>query len=290
VRKPADRRKRILRNCGAKLRKRKIGLALGSGAARGLAHIGVLEVLEKEGIPIDMIAGTSAGALVGALYAQGQDASLIKNLVQDLRWKRLASLVDLALPKTGFISGKKIKDQLEVIFGGDLKFSDLGIPLACVATDIMTGEEIVLDHGSVLEGVRASISIPGIFTVVKLGGRYLVDGGLVNPVPVSVLKKMGADFIIAVNVIPDIRDRARPGGKKGVEDFKEPNVISVIMQSIYIGAHALAKASLEGADVAIQPQVAHIGTTDFRQAQDCIAHGELAARDAILEIKRKLAA
>jgi len=274
------------------LRKKKtrIGLALGSGAARGLAHIGVLEVLEKEGIPIDMIAGTSAGALVGALYAQGKDASLIKNLVQDLSWKRLASMVDLTLPKTGFISGKKIKDQLELIFGGDLKFSDLGIPLACVATDIMTGEEIVLDQGSVLEGVRASISIPGIFTVVKLGGRYLVDGGLVNPVPVSILKKMGANFIIAVNVIPDIRDRTRPGGKKGVEDFKEPNVISVIMQSIYIGAHALTKASLEGADVAIQPQIAHIGHFDFHQVQECIWQGEVATQGSIPEIKRKLAA
>jgi len=140
------------------LQKRKIGLALGTGAARGLAHIGVLEVLETEGIPIDMIAGTSAGAFVGALYAQGKDISLIRNLAIDLRWKRLASLVDLTLPKTGFIGGKRIKDELESIFGGDLKFSDLGIPLACVATDIMTGEEIVLDHGSVLEGVRGSIN------------------------------------------------------------------------------------------------------------------------------------
>jgi len=274
------------------LRKKKtrIGLALGTGAARGLAHIGVLEVLEKEGIPIDMIAGTSAGAFVGALYAQGKDISLIRNLAIDLRWKRLASLVDLTLPKTGFIGGKRIKDELESIFGGDLKFSDLGIPLACVATDIMTGEEIVLDHGSVLEGVRASISIPGIFTVVKLEGRYLVDGGLVNPVPVSILKRMGADFIIAVNVIPDIRDGARPGGKKGVEDFKEPNVISVIMQSIYIGAHALAKASLEGADVAIQPQVADIAYGAFHRASECILRGEVAAQVSIPEIKRKLAA
>ncbi len=288
-----NRRKKILRNCGdersAKLQKRKIGLALGSGAVRGLAHIGVLEVLETEGIPIDMIAGTSTGAAIGALYAQGKSASVIKSTALDLSWRRLASMIDLTLPKTGFISGKRIKHWLELVIGRDIEFSDLGIPLACVATDIMTGEEIVLDHGSVLEGVRASISIPGIFTVVKLEGRYLVDGGLVNPVPVSVLKGMGANFIIAVNVIPDIRDRARPGGKKGVEDFKEPNVISVIMQSIYIGAHALAKASLEGADVAIQPQIAHIGHFDFHQVQECILQGELATQGSIPEIKRKLA-
>jgi len=279
-----------LRNCGAKLRKRKIGLALGSGAARGLAHIGVLEVLGKEGIPVDMITGSSVGAFIGALYAQGKDTSLIRNLVLDLRWQRLVSVIDLTLPKTGFIGGKKIKDQLEFIFGGDLEFSELKIPFACVATDIMTGEEVVLDKGSVLEGIRASISIPGIFSVVKLEGRYLVDGGLVSPVPVDVLKRMGADFIIAVNVIPDIRGRVRSGGKKKVEDFKEPSIISVIIQSIYISAHALAEACLEDADVAIQPQVTHIGWSDFHRAPECILQGELAAQGSIPEIKRKLAA
>ena len=272
------------------MREKKIGLALGSGAARGLAHIGVLEALEKEGIPIDVIAGTSVGAFVGVLYAQGKDASLIKNLVQDLSWKRLASMVDLTLPKTGFIGGKKIKDQLELIFGSDLKFSDLRMPLACVATDIMTGEEVVLDQGSVLEGVRASISVPGIFTVVKWRDRYLVDGGLVNPVPVSVLKRMGADFIIAVNVIPDIRARTRPRNKKQTAAVKEPNIISVIMQSIYIGTHALAKASLEDADVVIQPQVTHIGWGDFHRASECILQGELAAQSVIPVIRRELEA
>jgi len=272
------------------MRKGKVGLALSAGAARGLAHVGVLEVLEREDIPIDMIAGTSAGAAIGALYAQGKDASLIKNLALDLSRKRLVSVVDLTLPKSGFVGGKKIKDWLELIIGGDLKFSDLKIPLACVATDIMTGEEVVIDQGSVLEGVRASISIPGIFTVVKWKGRYLVDGGLVNPVPVSVLKRMGAGFVLAVNVIPDIRDRTRYGGKEGVKAFKEPNIISVIMQSIYIGTYSLSKASLESADVAIQPQVAHIGPTNFGQAQECIELGEAAAKASMPEIKRKLEA
>jgi len=272
------------------LQKRKIGLALGSGAARGLAHIGALEVMEKEGIPIDMIAGTSAGALVGALYAQWKDASMIKKLVLDMSRKRLVSMIDLALSKTGLVGGKKIKDELRLIIGGDLRFSDLKIPLACVATDIMTGDEVVIDQGSVLEGVRASISIPGIFTVVKLGGRYLVDGGLVNPVPVSVLKRMGAGFIIAVNVIPDIRERTHPGGKKGGEALKEPNIISVLMQSIYIGTYSLVRSSMEGADVIIEPQVAHIGHFDFHRAQECILQGSLATRASIPEIKQKLKA
>ena len=272
------------------MQKRKVGLALGSGAARGLAHIGVLDVLEKEGIPIDMIAGTSTGAAVGVLYAQGKDASLVKNLAQELRWKRLASIVDLALPKTGFIGGKKIKDWLGLIIGGDLKFSDLRIPLACVATDIWTGEEVVINQGSVLEGVRASISVPVIFTAVKWEGRYLVDGGLVNPVPVSVLKKMGADFIIAVNVIPHVSARVRKGGKKRVEDFKEPNIFNVATQSIYIGSDLLVRSSLDGADIVIEPKVAHIGYGDFYQAQDCILQGEVATQSSIPEIKRRLKA
>jgi len=269
---------------GGKLQKGKVGLALGTGAARGLAYIGVMEVFEKEGIPIDMIAGTSAGAAIGAVYAQGKDVSLIKDLALDLGWKQLASLVDLALPRTGFIGGKKVKDLLRVVIGGDIKFSDLKIPLACVATDIMTGEEIVINQGSVLEAVRASFSIPVIFTVVKWQGRYLVDGGLVNPVPVSVLKRIGADFIIAVNVIPDISARVQPA-----EDFK-PNIINIIMQSIYIGTYSLVGSSLEGADIVIEPQVTPIGYGDFHRAQECILQGKRAAEDSIPRIKKQLEA
>jgi len=274
----------------SELRGRKVGLALGGGAARGLAHIGVLEVLEKEGIPIDMIAGTSAGAAIGALYAQGKDTSQIKNLALDLSWKRLAPLVDLALPRTGFIRGRKIKDLLRLVIGGDIKFSDLRIPLACVAADIGTGEEVVINHGSVLEGIRASISIPVIFTVVKWKGRYLVDGGLVNPVPVSVLKRMGADFIIAVNVIPDIHDRVRRVGEEGMANFKGPNIINIIMQSMYIGTYLLVRSSLEGADIVIEPEMAGIGVGDFHRARECILQGELAAQNSIPEIKKLLEA
>lgn len=272
------------------MQNRKVGLALGGGAARGLAHIGVLEVLEKEAIPIDIIAGTSAGAVVGALYAQGKDASQMKKLALDLSWKRLAPLVDPSLPKTGLIKGKKIKDLLTLLIGGDIQFSDLKIPFACVATDIETGEKVVIDRGSVPEALRASISIPAIFTVVKWEGRYLVDGGLVDPVPVSVVKQMGADFVIAVNVIPEVAERARRVDKERAKGSKEPNIIQVIMQSIYIGAYVLVRTSVEEADVVIEPQVAHIGAGDFLCGQDCIRQGELAAQASIPEIKRKLEA
>jgi len=263
-------------------KKRKVGLALGGGAARGLAHIGVLEVLEREGVPVDMIAGTSAGAAIGALYAQGKDASLIKRLALGMNFKHRLSLVDLALPKTGFIEGKKIKDLIKLFIGGDLSFGELRIPFACVAADINTGEEVVIDHGSVLEGIRASISLPAIFTLVKWKGRYLVDGGLVNPVPVNVVKKMGADFIIAVNVIPDLSERLQ------LKTDKEPNILSVIVQTTHVTAYQLVKSSLKGADVVIKPKVASIGLGEFHRASELIQEGERAAEEAIPEIKRKL--
>jgi len=275
------------------MRKRKVGLALGGGAARGLAHIGVLEVLEKEGIPIDMIAGTSAGAAVGALYAQGKSVKEIKEMATQWDWKRRVQLIDLALPKTGIIAGKKIKELLKQIMG-EVRFSDLKLPLACVATDIITGEEVVINQGSVLEAVRASTSVPIIFAVVKWKGRYLVDGGLVDPVPVRVLKSMGADFIIAVNVMPRLTgaceqvylEEPEPG-KSGT--VKEPNIFSIAMKVIDIYGSHLVGSCLNGADVIIEPRLAGIGPGDFRRAKQCILEGELAAIDSVLEIKRRLA-
>jgi len=262
--------------------RKKVGLALGGGAARGLAHVGVLEVLEKEGILIDMIAGTSAGALIGALYAQGKDAGQIKNLVIDMVSRKFFFLADLTL----LIKGRKIKDQMRLIIG-DVEFSDLKMPFACVATDIGTGDEVIIKHGSVLEGIRASASIPVIFPIVKWEGRYLVDGGLVNPVPVGVLREMGADFIIAVNVIPDIRDRVQQASKEQKEP-KEPNIFNVIMRTIHIVNYRAVRSSLEGADLVIEPDEAHIGFGDFHRAQECFLQGELAAQAAIPEIKKLL--
>lgn len=270
------------------MKKIKVGLALGGGAARGLAHIGVLEVLQREGIPIDMIAGTSIGGLVGAFCARGQDFGLLKDMAVKINLVKMLSLADLALPKSGLFGGKAVISMLEKMMGNDVKFEELPIPLALVATDIITGEEVVIDRGSVLEGVRATISIPGIFTVAKRQGRYLVDGGLVNPVPVSVLKDMGADFIIAVNVMPDVGDRVRHLKKEGKKDWKEPNIFNVILQSLYIGTYIIAKASTEGADIVINPDTAHISPGDFHHARECIEEGEKATREAMPEIKRKL--
>ncbi len=267
---------------------KKVGLALGGGAARGLAHIGVLDVLERENIPINMIAGTSIGGMVGAFCARGKDSSVMREMALKINVLKLLSLADLTIPKSGLLGGKAVINMLQKTMGKDVKFEELPIPLALVATDIITGEEVVIDRGSVLEGVRATISIPGIFTVAKWQGRYLVDGGLVNPVPVSVLKDMGADFIIAVNVIPDVGTRVRHFKKEGKKEFKEPNIFNVILQSLYIGTFIVAKASTENADIIISPDTTKINPGDFHRARECIEQGEIAAREAMPEIKRKL--
>jgi len=261
---------------------RKIGLALGGGAARGLAHIGVLSVLQEEGIPIDIISGTSAGAVIGALYAYGIDSNGIRNFVRGLTRKRLISLTDLIPSRSGLIQGEKIKDLLEDAIGTDIMFTDLKIPFACIATDIMTGEEVVINQGSVLDGIRASISIPLIFSVATWNSRYLVDGGLVNPVPVSTLQRMGADFILAVNVIPKFKAEIKKKKLKG------PGILDIIMHTMYIGNTLLVRYSLAGADISIEPQVMHIGSGDFHKADECILQGERAAREHVQEIKMRL--
>jgi NTE family protein len=261
---------------------KKVGLALGGGAARGLAHIGVLEVLEKEGIPVDMIAGTSAGAAVGALYAQGKSAGRIKELALDTGWRRLVSLIDLALPRSGFIEGAKIKNLLKS-FMGDIDFKDLKIPLSCVATDIRSGEEVVISDGPVLEGVRASISVPVIFAAARWRGRYLVDGGLVSPVPVSTVRKMGADLVIAVNVIPTMGVRLQPS-----KETKEPGIFQSMLHSFYIATYSLVRSNLAGADIVIEPSLPHVGYGDFHRIGESITQGEIAAQALIEQVKQKL--
>jgi NTE family protein len=267
---------------------KKVGLALSGGAARGLAHVGVLRILEKEGIPIHMITGTSAGAVAGAAYAWSHDTSHITRAVLDSRWRRTSSILDLSFPRNGLIKGKKIRDFFISFFGGNIKFKDLRIPYACVATDIDTGEEVVISRGSVADALRASISVPGIFNAVKFEGHYLVDGGLTTPVPVQVVRKLGADFVIAVNVNPAVTERMSPASKQRAAASKPPNIFQVMLQSIYITSHSLAQGALAAADVIIEPDVGDIGAGDFRKVRELIRRGRLAAQAAIPEIRRKL--
>jgi NTE family protein len=267
--------------------KKKIGLALGGGYARGLAHIGVLEVLEREGIPIDVIAGTSIGSVVGALYARETNATLVKKQALSLDWRRVATLIDPIFSRGGLLGGKRVIKLLQR-FIGDIQFDELDIPLSCVATDLTTGEEVVLNEGSVIDAVRASISIPMIFSVVKKEGRYLVDGGLANQVPISVAKQMGADFVIAVDITPTSTERAKYLAKH--KENKEPGILQVMLQTIYLATYRNAEMSSDCADVLIHPSLAHIGPGDFHRARECILEGELAALDRISQIKRSLAA
>jgi NTE family protein len=270
-------------------RKMRVGVALSGGAAHGLAHIGVLDVLSKNRIPIDMIAGTSAGAIMGAIYAARQDTNLMLEYALDPSWKKFSIMSDPILGRTGFIKGTKIQKLLTGFIGGELDFTELKIPLACVATDIDTGEEIVITSGKVIDALRASISLPGIFTVVKREGRYLVDGGLTTPLPVNVVRSMGADFVIAVNVNPDVTKRLGKAYQARIAMHKPPNLLQIMMQSIYITTWALAHASLAAADVAIEPDLGSITSSDFKLAARMIYQGREAAEKALPEIKKKLA-
>ncbi|MGQ9837761.1 MAG: patatin family protein [Cyanobacteriota bacterium] len=177
---------------------KKIGLALGSGGARGWAHIGVIRALEQARIPIGYIAGTSIGAFVGAIYAAGELDEL-EEFVRDLNWKMILSLFDVVFPTCGLLDGNKIYDLLTEHLQ-ELCIEEAGIPFCCVATDLMTGQEVQLRSGKMADAVRASISIPGIFTPFQYKGQYLGDGGIVNPVPVQVVREMGADIVVAVNL------------------------------------------------------------------------------------------
>jgi len=213
----------LLAKC--KKKELKFGLALGSGSARGMAHIGVIQALEAYHIPIDMIAGTSIGSVVGSVYATGASIKQMKEAALAMKRSKTISLMVPTLPYSGLISGNRAEEILNNIALKDKTFDDLKIPFAAVATDIKTGAKVILNQGSVIKAVRASISIPGIFTPVKYQDYYLVDGGLVDPVPADVVEKMGADIIIAVSLTQKSPDsilmilNRETGDLKEVEDL-----------------------------------------------------------------------
>jgi NTE family protein len=179
---------------------RKIGLALGSGSAKGLAHIGVLKVLDEQKIPVDFIAGTSIGALIGVVYASGVSTREMEEIAFNIDKKQITSFFTPTIPYSGLVEGKRITEFIKSIIGNP-NIEDLKIPFAAIATNVLNGRKVMITKGSAVEAVRASISIPGIFTPCKHNGDFLVDGGLVDPVPVNCVRDMGADYIIGVNVI-----------------------------------------------------------------------------------------
>jgi NTE family protein len=267
---------------------RHVGLVLGGGAARGFAHIGVLEVLEEAGIAIHRIAGCSSGAIVGALLAAGISAHQQHELVRDLRWNTISTLSllprrlsSLSLSVKDFPLGlldlDKLIAWLQEAMGPVARFDELQMPFAAVATDIVTGELVVMNEGEVGPAVRASCSVPGLFTPYRRDERLLVDGGVIANLPVEVVRQMGAEYVIAVDLLP------APG-----EHRKEPeNIVELSFVSIYALIRANQGYSAQ-ADCTITPAIEQYSLMDLTAAEELIAAGRAAAELYLPRIQRDL--
>lgn len=289
-------------------RRPRIGLALGGGSARGWAHIGVIRLLEEEGVVPDLVCGTSIGALVGAACAS-RTLDKLEAWVTSLSWKDVVGFLDFGL-SGGLIKGSRVIDFFHdhVV---DCDFSNLVQPFACAATDLATGQEVWLRSGSVSDAVRASFSQPGLFEPVAQDGRFLVDGSLVNPVPVSLARALGAEFVIAVDLGSDLispRSRASPSNSNAPSGVSArlgqllnnvistsarrhaPSILSVIMQSLAIMQVRISRSRLAGEppDALIAPALGHLGLLDYHRAAEAIAEGREAARVALPMIQRQL--
>ncbi|MBM7644244.1 NTE family protein [Scopulibacillus daqui] len=243
----------------------KIGLALGSGGSKGFAHVGVLKVFEDENIPIDMIAGSSMGGLAAALYGVGHTYESMYKMA--VNFKR-QYFMDFIIPKMGFISGKKITSLLKTITHCKT-FQEARVPLKIVATDLIKGERVTFGEGYLYEAVRASISIPGILVPVKSKGKILVDGGVIDRLPISVVKSMGADIVIAVDV-------ATFNGESQVS-----SIFDVILQSIDIMQEEIVRHQELHADVIIRPPVNQFNSKAFTNMKEIIKIGEETARQQL---------
>jgi NTE family protein len=294
--------------------KPKIGLALGAGSARGWAHIGVIRALQEAGVEPDIVCGTSIGSLVGAAYAAGELDEL-ETWVKSLTWKTVVGLLDFTIT-AGLIKGIRLIDFFRSNFS-DVEIEELAVPFGAVATELATGREIWLREGKVLDAVRASIALPGLFTPVIRDGRVIVDGALVNPVPVSLARAMGADIVIAVDLSSDLMGRrlrkplpvARPvpkpgkvashlssmlaklqiGGKeKKAEKAARsiPSMLDVMATSINIMQERITRSRLAGepADVMIRPHLGQMALMDFHRATPAINEGRRAAELAIPQL------
>lgn len=259
----------------------KIGLALGAGGAKGLAHIGVLRVLEAEGIKIDFIAGSSIGSLIGAYYAAHPTLDKLEDLILSFNKRKGFMLFDPVL-RGGLIKGDKIEQFISEMLEG-AEFQSLRIPYMAIATDYITGKEIGIDKGDLVKAVRASISVPAIFRPVKYGKLFLADGALADPVPTTPVREMGADLVIAVNVESNYFTTPRA---------TIPSLSQAPLHSIIILQHNLTLHSLKTADIAITPDIDPIGLVgwnylfDSKKAQVIIKAGEDAARKSLPEIRK----
>jgi len=232
------------------LKGKKIGLALGSGGARGLVHLGVLRCLEDFGIELSFIAGSSIGACVGAMYAAGQSLEDMENVLLEDKWKVLSALFDPTIFSGGFVKGDRFGALLREWISVD-SFEDLNIPFACVASDLLSGDEICFSKGALIEPVRASMAVPSLFTPVKFEEYLLVDAGIVNPVPDNVVRDMGADFVISVN----LDYRKTPEGKESRYNF----MTNVNLRALNMLRHYLAEYSMSDSDIILNPKIEDAG-------------------------------
>jgi NTE family protein len=253
----------------------KVGLALGGGAAKGFAHIGVIKTLESHGIKPVVVAGTSAGSVVGALYASGMDAYALQEKAVALDE---ASIRDVSLFSGGLVKGRKLQDYVNTQID-QRTFEKLKLPFAAVSTRLEDGQRTVFARGNVGQAVRASSAIPGVFEAVSIGDHHYVDGGVVSPVPVDAARDLGADVVIAVDISSKATGTNNPN-----------SMLGNMNQSIRIMGQKLGEQELQRADIVIRPNVNDIGAADFAQKNRAILEGERATQALMPQIKKTLAA
>jgi NTE family protein len=302
------------------IRRPVIGLALGGGAARGFAHIGILKTLIAHGIVPNVVVGTSIGAVVGGAFAAGHLETL-EQWARSLQMRNILGYLDIRLNGSGLIAGEKLASQLEASIGNTL-IEDLPCKFATVATEVRTGHEIWLTHGSVVSAMRASYALPGIFAPVLIGDRWLVDGALVNPVPVSAARALGAEIVIAANLSSDVFTHSttiyahgalstpadtpaeQPPRRRFGKFFSpertvkreffggggRPGISSVMVDAFNIMQDRITRARLAGdpPDLLISPRVGQIGWFDFHRAADLIEFGARSAERAIDSIQEAI--
>jgi len=295
-------------------RRPKIGFVLGAGSARGWAHIGVLRALTEEGIKPDFIAGCSVGALVGAAFAAGR-LDQLEAWALALDWKRMLRLADFGL-RGGLIRGRRVREVFREQFV-ERSFSELPVHFAAVATDLHSGQEIWLREGKVSDAISASIAVPGLFQPVLYEDRFLVDGSVVNPIPVSLCRAMGADITVAVDLGSDLVGRyvrdddraptqtASPGfmsrlltrlnrtsEKQAQPELAAPSLMETLMGSINIMQLRIARSRLAGdpPDVLITPRLGHLGLLDYHHAEVAIAEGREAVARMLPVIRNAIPA
>lgn len=269
-----------------------VGLALGAGAARGWAHIGVIERLEEHGIFASAIAGSSIGALAGGLHAAGR-LSALKDFALGLTRRRVLSLLDFSWRGSGLIAGERLGGLLDDVVGG-VSFTDIAIPFICIATELGTGHELWLRAGPLGPAIRASYALPGVFRPVRVNGHWLIDGGVVNPVPVAACRALGARMVIAVNLGAEtatgIAIQNPPDIAVSEKGHTAPSLTSVIAAAFNITQDRLSRSRLAGdpPDISIVPRTNGMGLFEFDKAEKAIAAGRDAVDRAMPEIDRAL--